>query len=154
MTLLRRLRVNQQRVYCTHACFTETRARGDDAAIPRYRWKAGMRADLGHAVRSRWEANVCRWLRHMGRAYEYEPATFRIAWPDGTARLYTPDLRVAGTDVFIEVKGWWVPAAREKLALFWEQYPCLRLVVIDRSFYRGLSRHYSCGIPGWEPDNW
>ena len=40
--------------------------------------KGGIRKDIGHYVRSTWEANICRVCRHVDRDYLYEPTRFKI----------------------------------------------------------------------------
>lgn len=47
-----------------------------------YHSKSGFRKDLGHSVRSSWEANVCRILNKYNIVYEYEKHTFKLK--DGT----------------------------------------------------------------------
>lgn len=73
----------------------------------------GYREDLGHYVRSSWEANVARWLKNNGYNYQYEPKTFMF---DGFT--YTPDFYVPSTKKWIEVKGWWGGDDRKKVDAF------------------------------------
>ena len=40
--------------------------------------KSGFRKDLGHSVRSSWEANFSRILKYMKINYEYEKYTFKL----------------------------------------------------------------------------
>lgn len=107
--------------------------------------KMGARADLGHFVRSRWEANVCRVLIAIGTTYEYEPQTFRMGDVS-----YTPDLLVPAWNAWVEVKGWLTPVAEAKIAAFRATYPNERLVVIDRRTYDAIAREWRDRIPAWE----
>ena len=40
--------------------------------------KGGVRKDIGHYVRSTWEANVCRIFKYMNRDYKFESKRFKI----------------------------------------------------------------------------
>jgi len=96
--------------------------------------KAGYREDLGHYVRSSWEADMARVFRHLGWEYQYEPQTFELSTETITL-TYTPDFYVPEQETFYEIKGWMDRASAEKLALFREQYPELNLVVIDKTLF-------------------
>lgn len=75
--------------------------------------RGGYRKDLGHYVRSSWEANVARWLIFNKYTYEYEPETFLF---DGFS--YTPDFYVPSLNQYIEVKGHWRDGSRKKVDAF------------------------------------
>lgn len=107
--------------------------------------KAGYRADIAHAVRSRWEANFSRILLAMGIAYNYEPKAFRLG-----PVSYIPDFWVPAWSCWIEVKGWMRPAAEAKIAAFRDAYPNQRLVVIDAPVYRAMAREWADRLPAWE----
>ena len=62
--------------------------------------KVGFREDIGHFVRSTWEANFARILKYKGRNYLYEPQTFLLTLDDDTEVSYTPDFMLEG-DVYI-----------------------------------------------------
>src|SRR5208282_4746273 len=64
--------------------------------------RGGFRKDLGHYVRSEWEAKVCRFLKSSDKAYVYEGVSFPVA-VNGKVHFYTPDLEVNGK--FFEIKG-------------------------------------------------
>jgi len=68
------------------------------------RGKGGFRLDLGHYVRSRWEANICRVLISMGRQYDYEKTRFPFTL-DGHDCTYCPDLYLRKTGKYYEIKG-------------------------------------------------
>ena len=65
--------------------------------------KGGFRADLGHYVRSSWEADYARVLVYLGQPYEYESRTFVLTRSDGSTLTYTPDFYLPDRDEFIEV---------------------------------------------------
>lgn len=87
--------------------------------------KIGKRADLDLFVRSGWEANVLRWLKHYKHPYEYEPKTFSFieyGIKHGTVS-YTPDVYLPSTDQFIEIKGYLKAEDKTKLNRFKKFYP-------------------------------
>ncbi len=53
--------------------------------------KGGFREDLGHYVRSSWEADFARILKLHNLNYEYEIKTFPLIKRDGKIIHYTPD---------------------------------------------------------------
>jgi hypothetical protein len=109
-----------------------------------YLGRGGIRADLGFYVRSSWEANFARYLLHEGKAFEYEPDSFVLK----NGRTYTPDFKVA--DSYYEVKGWWTPQAKEKFANFKNEYPDIRIEIVDEFSYNDLCGRYSSIIQNWE----
>lgn len=131
-----------KRHYCSDKC---KGAEVHTWSFPQTHYKVGFREDLGHAVRSTWEANVCRILRHLRLEYEYEPKSFRV----GESR-YAPDLWVPAWNCWIEVKGQLRPDAEAKLAEFRRLYPEERLVLLDKSLYRILEKEFRHRIPEWE----
>jgi hypothetical protein len=113
-----------------------------------FRGKSGIREDIGHFVRSTWEANFARILRHLGWKYEYEPEIFWLKRKDGSEISYTPDFKVGNT--YIEIKGYWLGDAREKFDLFREQYPNLKVKIIDGNKYNLYKARFAKLIKGWE----
>lgn len=106
-------------------------------------YRYGYRPDIGHFVRSSWEANVARFLVFMHYDYQYEPDRFHL--PSGT---YIPDFRV--NDTYIEVKGWMRDDAERKIEEFRTAYPDKTLVLIDPTMYRQIEREFRGRIPAWE----
>jgi len=100
------------------------------------RGNGGYREDLGHYVRSNWEANFARILRLQGRTYEYEPRSFELS----EGRTYTPDFLV--DCVFYEVKGYWTALAKQKFESFMNQYPEVKVQIIDGPEYDRLRQAY------------
>lgn len=134
----------------------ETRAKLSKVASerdPSRNWcigKVGYRGDLGHFVRSRWEANVARILKEIGVSYIYEKKHFKLTKSDDSTTYYTPDFQI--NSWFFEVKGWWTPIAKEKFVLMKEQYPEVRIYVIDEKEYHLIENESHSLIQGWEYD--
>ncbi|GAB4501533.1 MAG: hypothetical protein Fur0035_10750 [Anaerolineales bacterium] len=110
--------------------------------------KAGYREDLGHYVRSSWEADMARVFRYLGWQYQYEPQTFELV-TEKTACTYTPDFYVPEQDTFYEIKGWMDHVSAQKIALFREQYPDKKLVVIDKTLFAEFQVQYA-DLVSWE----
>lgn len=68
-------------------------------AFKQHGFKSGFKEDLGHSVRSEWEANFERWLRLYNIDYEYEG--YKISFEDGT--YYIPDYFLPLLNLFVEV---------------------------------------------------
>ena len=107
------------------------------------RGNGGFREDLGHYVRSNWEANFARILKHEGKSYEYEPTTFTLE--DG--KTYTPDFLSEG--IYYEVKGFWTDIARHKFESFVKSNPSVRVQIIDGLEYDKLRLKFS-NLITWE----
>jgi DNA polymerase III alpha subunit len=110
---------------------------------------AGFREDLGHYVRSSWEADFARVLKHMGVEYEYEARRFTLSRGDGSRLTYAPDFFVPESRCFYEVKGWMDDRSAEKIRLFREQYPEETLLVIDKTQFAELQMRYR-DLVEWE----
>lgn len=93
------------------------------------RGNGGFRDDIGHYVRSNWEANFARILLTAEIPYVYEPETFSLC--EGVT--YTPDFKVA--NVFFEIKGYMNEISGRKIALFREKFNDIPLVIIDGAVY-------------------
>ena len=111
-------------------------------------YKAGFREDLGHYVRSSWEANIARILKFLDLEYKYEPKLFSIR--DGSvSKFYRPDFYIPIIDVYVEVKGYVYIGSMEKIILFKEQYPEKQLFLVLRDEYYFLKKSFSSFI-NWE----
>lgn len=97
------------------------------------RGKGGFRDDLGHHVRSTWEANVARVLRFLGVRYEYESERFDLG-----DRTYTPDFYLLDAGIFIEVSGYVSEEKTAKLRLMKERFPDITILHIDGNLYDAL----------------
>ena len=101
--------------------------------------KVGFREDLGHSVRSSWEANFARILKYLKLDYVYEKQTFSL----NSGKTYTPDFYIPKKDTFYEVKGY---IRNNKHQEFIEQYPEKRLVLVNENFYKKLMTLFSSKI--------
>ena len=96
----------------------------------------GFRDDLGHYVRSNWEANFARIMKIQGKEYEYEPKSFVLS----NGRTYTPDFLIEG--VFYEIKGRWTEQAKQKFEIFEKEYPEVKVQIIDCQKYKELRQQF------------
>lgn len=89
--------------------------------------KSGFRKDLGHYVRSTWEADYARVLIYLNEPYQYEPKTFTVTLDDGRVVNYTPDFYLPNHDKYIEIKGFMRELDQQKIDATREQHG----IVID-----------------------
>jgi len=95
------------------------------------RSKGGTRKDLGIYVRSRWEANICRYYNFIGNKWLYESKIFyfndslligKKKIKKGTLS-YTPDFYLPELDIWVEVKGYLRDKSKVGLRRFKKYYP-------------------------------
>lgn len=108
--------------------------------------KRGFRKDLGHYVRSSWEANVCRILNYLNEPYEYEKYSFQIS----DTSCFLPDLYLPNIGLFIEIKGYMTQGDLKKINKFQQKYLHVPLVLIDGKIYKTLKETYKPFISDWE----
>jgi hypothetical protein len=108
----------------------------------------GIRKDLGHYCRSRFEANFCRVLKEFDVKYEYEPKAFELS--NGTH--YLPDLYFPETDTYAELKGYMYSDAKNKIELFKKEYPHIKFMVImqDSERWKRQEKEFKDKIKEWE----
>lgn len=106
--------------------------------------KYGFRTDLGHFVRSTWEANFARILNYLGIEYQYEPRRFDI----NGITTYTPDFYIPSLDLWIEIKGWDVNLSKLKRKAVRKLYG-IKLFILKDTLYDKLKRMYHAKIQ-WE----
>lgn len=112
--------------------------------------KGGYRDDLGHYVRSSWEADFARVLNLVEVKYEYEPKTFELNDDDtGQVLHYTPDFYVPEINMFYEIKGWFHELDQKKVRLFQEQYPEYDFTLIHTTKFAELEMEYK-DLVAWE----
>ena len=107
--------------------------------------KIGVREDIGHFVRSTWEANVARIFMLNGIKYEYEKHRFILE-----DCSYCPDFYIPEKDVYIEVKGYLTGKAKMVLHKFIKANPNIKLLIIDKDVYNILSEKHKKNIIAWE----
>lgn len=105
-----------------HPCF------GKKPSTKSGRGIGGIYNDIGHYVRSTWEANIARWLIKNGIEYMYEPKTFIFE-----EFSYTPDFYTPHNNQYIEVKGWWSKGDKIKVERFLKDGH--NLWIIDKNEY-------------------
>lgn len=110
-----------------------------------YYSEIGYREDLGHKVKSTWEANYARILKAKGIAYQYEPTSFTLE-----SATYTPDFYLIGENRYVEVKGYCTEVFLNKLAEMKARYPKVKIDVIDEKQYLQLESKWAHRIPNWE----
>ena len=98
--------------------------------------KVGFREDIGHFVRSTWEANIARLLQAMEIEYEYEK--YRFDTPNG---LYIPDFYLSEDNYYVEVKGYDSDIAKRKRKYVRKKYG-IKLIVIAHKRYDRLMEEY------------
>ncbi len=128
--------------------------------MPSKRSYAGVRSDIGIYVRSRWEANIARylnWLQARGEIakWAYEADTFWFTDIKRGTRSYTPDFKIWETDesepYYWEAKGYMDQKSKTKLKRMAKRYPDVRIVLIERDEYKAIAK-WSRLIPGWEDE--
>lgn len=120
--------------------------------------RGGIREDLGFYVRSKWEANVARYLKFLeerGEIYkwEYEPDTFWFENIKRGTRSYTPDFKVWETEnsepVYWEVKGYMDQKSKTRLKRMEKYYPKVKIKLIMQKEYNEIGKLSSL-IKHWE----
>lgn len=114
---------------------------------PNKLYRGGFKKDLGHYVRSSWEANICRTLKYFGVLYEYESKKCRFKLGDS---IYISDIFIPEMNLYIEVKGYLRKESRSKLYKFVEAYPNINMKIIDGTSYYDIKYKFSKMVPGWE----
>lgn len=84
---------------------------------------------LKHGVRSGLEDVICQELSDKGIPYKYEELTLEYIQPE-KKRKYTPDIVLENSGIVIEIKGRWVTADRQKIAMVVKQYPDMDLRMV------------------------
>lgn len=105
--------------------------------------KGGFRDDLGHYVRSSWEADFARVLKYNGLDYDYEPEQFELTLDDGRTVHYTPDFYVKSLDTWFEIKGFMRDMDAMKIKAWQKKFPGRKLVIIDKEPFAQIQMKYS-----------
>jgi hypothetical protein len=108
-------------------------------------WNKGFRADVGHSVRSSWEANLCRIFRNLGLPYKYEYKQFDLG-----QTTFTPDFYFPNENFFVELKGRMTKRFMLQLVLMQKFFPDVKLEVIDEGTYKDLAHFWRERINNWE----
>lgn len=120
------------------------------------------------SFRSGLEARIAEQISEAGLAVEYETDRIGFHWPERLAR-YTPDFKLpkaGGGYFFIEVKGRWETADRQKMLLVRQQNPDLDIRMLfqraSNKLYKGSPTTYAewCDQHGFQwcekaiPEDW
>ena len=118
--------------------------------------KGGRREDIGIFVRSKWEANICRWLIALKATgeildWKYEDKEFEFVGIKRGTRFYKPDFHVFedGTEYFIEVKGFLDGKSVTALQRMARYYPDVTVLLLDKRRYAELESEFGY-LPNWE----
>jgi len=134
--------------------------------------RIGKRKDLGIFLRSSWESNFCRYLKHHNQSFMYEPKVFLFENVKHGTVSYVPDFRVespSGDYNWIEIKGMLKSSDKTRIRRFKKLYPedfvrlkavCNPNTAAEKFFlemnvpilahYRSLDKQYKDVIPHWE----
>jgi hypothetical protein len=122
------------------------------------RGKGGIRKDIGHYVRSTWEANICRVLKYFNKNYDYEKHRFKISL-NNIDYTYCPDLKINNT--FWEIKGHakssknWICFCkdcvrnRSTMEEVKNKYK-IKIILIGNEEYNHFKNRFKKVIKGWE----
>lgn len=110
----------------------------------------GERPDLGHYVRSMWEANVARILKLKNIEYKYEMEAYPFYNANGELiDSYLPDFYLPKYDTYLEVKGQMDKISLKKIELFRREGK--RVIVVDGLIYNKLAKKFKDKIgKRWE----
>lgn len=92
----------------------------------------------GISVQGTWELNVALKLNELniewrrGSPIEYEM--------NGKLKHYTPDFYLINENLFLEVKGYWWGDDKEKMDCIYNQYPDMKIVIVDKDKYKQFMR--------------
>ena len=140
----------------------ETKRKNGTTAVSRNiysRCKRGYREDIGIYVRSRWEANYCRFLNFLkaqGKLFkwEYEAVTFVFEGIKRGVQSYTPDFKIwtkkDAEPCYVEIKGYMDAKSKTRLKQMRKYYPEIQLVVIAQKGYTKIKKNFSDLIENWE----
>jgi len=117
---------------------------------------SGFRDDLGIYVRSRWEANIGRYLNFLKdkkqiKDWKYEAQVFTFPVERGN-KFYRPDFMIINNNdsiEYYEVKGYMDNNSRIKLDRMARYYPNVKIIIIDAPVYKSIS-HIKNLIKNWE----
>lgn len=113
-------------------------------------FKGGYREDLGHYVRSAFEANYCRFLKWFGVQYEYE--TDKCSFSLKNDSNYICDFYLPEIDQYIELKGYMRQDAQNKIDMFKQEYPQIKWHILFQNSeeWEKILVNYNHLIPNWE----
>lgn len=90
------------------------------------------------ARKSGFEDKIAALLKKLRIFFEYEPDKFKYTVP-AKVRTYTPDFKLAD-NFYIETKGYLDYDDQQKMILFKQQHPDIRVVLLFQKPYQRLPR--------------
>jgi len=99
-----------------------------------------------HSFRSDYELRVAKNLAERGVKYEYEKHKF-IYYPK--PKTYTPDFYLPQSDIYIEAKGFFSPADRQKMLLVIRDNPFLDIRMLFLRASNKLNRSSKTTYGTW-----
>lgn len=81
--------------------------------------------ELGHKVRSSWEAKIGKILQNSDVDYDYEGKTFEF-----NRTTYTPDFSINNSDIFVEVKGYFPKRQKNKYRDFRDIFSDISFIIV------------------------
>jgi hypothetical protein len=91
----------------------------------------------GISVQGTWERDIAYKLNDLGVIWN-RPKPLKYMRYDGKDSHYTPDFYLPEFDMYLEVKGFWWGRDKEKMQNIYDQYPNLRIVVIECDLYEQI----------------
>ncbi len=153
----------EKRKHCSTSCSSVAKYRINNQVNKGIqRGKGGKRSDLNNRYfRSSWEANYARYLNYLISQkkivrWEYEPDTFEFHGIKKGTRFYTPDFKVYLSDSayeYHEVKGWMDSKSITRHKRMSKHYPEIKVVILDKIWFRKNGAVLSALIPAWEKNN-
>jgi len=102
----------------------------------------GMR----HRFRSDFELNIAKKLAEQGITFEYEKHKFTY-YPK--PKTYTPDFYLPASDIYVEAKGFFSPADRQKMLLVIRDNPFLDIRMLFLRASNKLNRSSKTTYGSW-----
>lgn len=113
------------------------------------RGKIGIRKDLNQFFRSRYEANIARYLNLCDIEWIYEPKVFRFEKIKQGTMAYRPDFWCPKIEMWIEVKGWLTQKGHTALKRFMKYYPkeaARTILVVEKFGYKAHAQLLDAGF--------
>ena len=99
-----------------------------------------------HKFRSDYELRVAKFLSEQGIKYEYE-AHKLVYYPK--PKTYTPDFYLPDSDIYVEAKGFFSPADRQKMLLVIKDNPLLDIRMLFLRASNKLNRSSKTTYGAW-----
>lgn len=101
---------------------------------------------MRHRFRSDYELSVAKNLAERGVKFEYEKHKFQY---QPKPKMYTPDFYLPEMDIYVEAKGFFKPADRQKMLLVIRDNPCLDIRMLFLRASNKLNRTSKTTYGSW-----